>query len=86
MGGEMKYRGLTQRGTFFFAAVALGLGLWDMFALASAEPGRAPTSPVARLYPPGETTSGKFFSATGKLFLSVDGTSNDVSYCGSGKA
>ena len=58
----MQHRGLTQRGTFFCAAVSLLLVLWGMSTPASA-------------------ALTEFFSATGKLFLSVDGVgSNDASH------
>ena len=85
MGGEMKHQGLTQRGIFFFSAVALVLVLWGMFARASAEPGRVPTSQqsLASTRQTDSETTGltEFFSATGKLFLSVDGAgSNNVSH------
>jgi Bacterial Ig-like domain (group 1)/Bacterial TSP3 repeat len=84
MGGEMTHRGLSQRGTFFSAAVSLMLVLLGMCAWASAEPGQAPTSPQSLAFTRQEnaenTSLSEFFSATGKLFLSVDGAgANNVS-------
>jgi hypothetical protein len=85
MGGDMTHRGLSQKGAFFFPAVALVLVLLGMFARASAEPGQAPTSPQSLAFTrqegPEDTSLSEFFAATGRLFLSVDGVgSNDVSH------